>query len=275
MPARTRATSLFPALLRHWRGARGLSQLDLALAADVSSRHLSFLETGRSRPSRELALRLGATLGLSLRDLDELLRAAGFDAEFTHEAPPRLPPLVDAVIDRMMAAHAPYPMLVVDRGYDLLRANPGAAALLGRFVLDPNALPGTPNLYALLFDPRLVRPFVVDWERVARLLVARLHREALAARGDGALNALLDGVLAQPGVPASWRHPDFSTPSEPVLALRLCRGGDALAFATTITAFSAPGNAAVEELRIESYYPLDEATATFFTHAEYPADAAR
>lgn len=267
MPPRTRAPSLFPALLRHWRNARGLSQLDLALAADVSSRHLSFLETGRARPGRELVLRLGATLAIPLRELDELLRAAGYEGAFVSppEAPP-IPPVIDAVIDRMIAAHAPYPLVVVDRGYDLLRASPGASWLVARFTRDPAALGAPPNLVALLFDPRLVRDFVVDWERVARVIVARLHREVLASRGDPALTALLDAVLAYPGVPAAWRHPDFTTPSEPALTLRLRRDELALTFATTITAFSAPGNAAVEELRIESYFPLDDATAAAFAH---------
>jgi len=262
---RTPATGLFPALLRHWRGRRGLSQLDLATAADVSPRHLSFLETGRANPGREMVLRLGATLDVPMRDQNELLRAAGFEPAFGDgPAPDALPPLLEGVLQRMMAAHDPLPLVVLNRRYDVLRASDGAQWLLSRFVADPSALGASLNVFTVLFDPRLARPFVVDWPRVAHALVARLHRECLARGADEALHDLLRAVLAAPGVPAAWRQPDFSAPSEPVLALRLRRDDLALSLVTTVTSFSAPGNAAAEELRIESYYPLDDATAAAF-----------
>lgn len=254
-------TGLYPALLRYWRARRGWSQLDLAVAADVSSRHVSFLETGRAQPGRETLLRLAATLDVPLRDQDEMLRAAGFDPAFGADAPGALPAAVDRVLDRMIAAHEPFPLTVLNRRYDVLRASDGAQRLVARFVADPAALPAPLNVYGLLFDPRLARPFVVEWERVAHALVARLHREALARGSDPELSALLRSLFAWPGVPEAWRQPDFSAPSEPFLALRLRRDDDAMAFVTAITAFSAPGNVAVEELRIESYYPLDDATA--------------
>src|SRR5437899_2869377 len=124
-------TRLFPALLRHWRTRRGLSQLDLAVAGDVSSRHVSFLETGRAQPSREMVLRLGATLNVPLRDQNDMLRAAGFDEAFTE--PPLdggLSPGIARAIDRMLAQHEPYPMTVLDRRYNVLRTNEGATRLL-------------------------------------------------------------------------------------------------------------------------------------------------
>src|SRR5262249_53026664 len=156
---------LFPALLRHWRTRRGHSQLDLALAADVSSRHLSFLETGRAQPSREMVLRLAATLQVPLRDQNALLRAAGFADEFAEpDANGGPPPSIAGAIERMLAQHEPFPLTVLDRGYTVLRANEGGTRILSRFVLDPAALGSPPNVFALLFDPRLARPFVVDWE---------------------------------------------------------------------------------------------------------------
>src|SRR6266851_5628429 len=208
-------TRLFPALLRHWRTLRGLSQLDLALAADVSSRHVSFLETGRAQPSREMVLRLATTLSVPLREQNDLLRAAGFPDAF---AEPGLeggqPPGVAQAIDRMLAQQEPFPMTVLDRHYSVLRTNGGGTRLLARFIADPSALGARPNAFAVLFDPRLARPFVVDWERVAHAFVSRLNRDDLE-----------------------------------------------LAFLTTLTVFNAPQNVTLEELCLESYFPLDEATA--------------
>jgi len=253
---------LFPALLRDWRTRRGLSQLDLALAADVSARHVSFLETGRAQPSRDMVLRLGATLNVPLREQNTLLRAAGFADEFAEPAiTDGLSPSISQAIERMMAKHEPFPMAVLDRCYNVFRLNHGGMRMLGRFVGDPSALGSRPNLFAALFDPRLTRPFVVDWERVAHLLVARLHREVLATADNGHLAALLRSLFEYPGVPPSWRQPDFSTPSTPTLTLRLRRDDLELAFLTTVTVFNAPQNVTLEELRIESYFPLDEATA--------------
>jgi transcriptional regulator with XRE-family HTH domain len=253
---------LFPALLRHWRGRRGLSQLDLALAADVSPRHVSFLETGRAQPSREMVLRLGATLGVPLRDQNSMLRAAGFPDQFSE---PRLedglPQGVGQAIERMFARHEPFPMVLFDRHYQILRTNQGATRVFGRLVADRDAMPANPNVFAMLFDPRLVRPFVIDWERVARLLTARLHREALARPEDSDIGALLRSLFEYPNVPESWRQPDFSIPSEPTLTLRFRRDDLDLAFLTTLTIFNAPQNVTLEELCIESYFPVDDATA--------------
>jgi transcriptional regulator with XRE-family HTH domain len=253
---------LFPALLRDWRSRRGMSQLDLAIAADVSSRHVSFLETARADPSREMVLRLGGALNVPLRDQNALLRAAGFAEEFAEPSVRGgLPASIMQALDRMFAAHEPFPMVAVDRRYDVLRMNDGGARLLSRFVLDPGALAGRQNLFIALFDPRAARSFVVDWERVAHGMIARLHREVLARAGDAELAGLLRALLEYPGVPPAWRQPDFSAPSEPTLTVRLRRDELDLAFLTTITSFSAPQNVTLEELRLESYFPLDDATA--------------
>src|SRR5579883_2458180 len=186
------APRLFSALLRHWRTRRGLSQLDLAIAADVSSRHVSFLETGRAQPSREMVLVLAAALDVPLRDQNVLLDSAGFPPAFDEPAlDGGMPHAVGLAIDRMLAHHEPFPMVVLTRTYDMLRANAAAARLLAAMVRDPAALGDPPNLMRALFDPRLARPFVGDWERTARLLLSRLHRESLARPGDDAPAALL------------------------------------------------------------------------------------
>ncbi len=260
-------TRLFPALLRHWRTRRGSSQLDLSLAAEVSTRHLSFLETGRAAPSRDMVLRLGATLNVPLRDQNELLRAAGFPPEFAEPSiDGGLPPSVAGAIERMLAQHEPFPLTVLNRHYDVLRTNQAATRVLGRFVADPSALPARFNVFALLFDPRFARPFLVDWERVAHGLVARLHRDTLMRPNDRALVALMRSLFEYPDVPESWRQPDFSKASDPVLTFRLKRDDLELAFLTTLTVFNAPHDVTLEELSIESYFPLDEATARACEH---------
>lgn len=252
------APRLFPAQLKYFRGRRGLSQLDLALAANVSARHVAFLEAGRSQPSEEMVLRLFSALDVSLRERNEALRAAGFSPRFAEPALDALPPAVDQAIARMMAQQEPYPLTVLSVDSDIVRGNRAATRLFGRFVREPPE--GPPNLFSLVFDPRHLRPFLVDWETLARSMVARLHREALSRRDDR-LFALLDRVFGYPGVPREWQQPDFSLPASPTLTVRLRRDALSLAFLTTVTVFSAPQDVTLEELRIESSFPLDDETA--------------
>jgi transcriptional regulator with XRE-family HTH domain len=238
-----------------------MSQLDLAVAADVSSRHVSFLETARAKPSREMVLRLAATLDVPLRDQNEMLRAGGFAAEFAEpSALGELPTSISHAIERMATLSEPFPFTVLDRAYNVLRTNVAAMRVLGPFMASPAEMPARLNVFHLLFDPRQCRSFVVDWEHVARAMVARLHREVLARSGDAELTALLHSLFEYPGVSESWRQPDFSAPSEPVATFRLKRGDLELGFLSTITAFNAPGNVTLEELRFETYLPLDEPT---------------
>lgn len=257
----TREGRLFPALLRHWRSRRGLSQLDFALSAGVSGRHVSFLETGRARPSREMVLLLATTLDVPLRDQNVMLDAAGFPAEFAEPSLDELPGPIAAALERMMAQHEPYPMVVLSRGYDVLRSNAAATRVFMRFIAEPAAVELPLNVFDLLFDPRLARPFVLGWGRVARTLIARLHREVLARPGDAELAALLAALFDYEGVPEEWRQPDFSVPSEPTLEVRLRREDLELGFLTALTQFNAPQNVTLDEVRVESYFPSDAATA--------------
>src|SRR5215468_3117566 len=149
-----KTSRLFPALLKHWRGKGGLSQLDLALAADVSARHVSFLETGRAQPSREMILRLAAALDVPLRDQNAMLQAVGLPEAWSSATDAAMTPPIERAILRMLEKHEPYPMVVVNRRYDLLRANNGATRLLGGFVMDPAALTQPLNVCRALFDPR-------------------------------------------------------------------------------------------------------------------------
>lgn len=256
------ASKLFPALLKYWRGRRGLSQLDLALEAGVSSRHVSFIEIGRTKPSEELVLRLLRVLSLPLRAQNEVLVAAGFAARYPEPIATALPTEIDAALTEMLARHEPWPMTVLGIDARVLRANRGAERLFDAFAVDRERLTAPLDMYSLLFDPRLLRPHVVDWERFAHGMVARLHRDVLAS-GDARLEARLAEVLAFPGVPLQWRRPDFAANPAPALRFALERDGVRVEFLVAITVFAAPQQVTVEELRLESCFPVDEATRAF------------
>lgn len=261
MPDPDHRAGLFPALLKHWRRQRGLSQLDLALSADVSARHVSFLETGRSNPSVEMVLLLATTLGVPLRQVNAMLRAAGHDAMYD-ETEHVLPPAVLDALSLMKQHHEPFPLLVVDRTYRLLDLNHGAAAVLGA-VLGPVGPVDTAelNMARLTFDPAGAQPYVANFDEIGRELLWRIQREVLADPDSGELQGLLDDLLEMPTVAPDWRRVDLSTPSDPALVIHLRRDDLELRFLTMVTAFQAPQNVAVEHLRIETWFPSDEATA--------------
>lgn len=251
---------LFPALLKYWRGRRGFSQLELALEADVSPRHLSYLESGRAQPSAEMVLRLFAALSVPLRDQNQALRAAGLDPHFPEPELSAISPPVDQAITQMMAQHEPYPLTVLSVDATVLRSNRAATRLFGAFVAEPAHLPRPLDMFSLFFDPRLVRPFVEDWEGLARSMVSRLHREALARGGDDRLSARLEQTFAWPGVPRAWRQPDFSQEAEPTLTVRMARGELRVGFLIAMTVFTAPQQVTLDEIKIESCFPLDQET---------------
>ena len=194
MQTKTPTTRLFPALLRHWRNKRGLSQLDLALAADVSARHISFLETGRSSPSAQMVLRLAATLDVSLRHANEMLRAAGHEAAYPEPGVGQ--GLPDAVVDAlslMKTHHEPFPLLVMNRAYDLLDLNAGALALFQAVLPQAEVADSGPmNLARMTFDPHGAQGAIANFAEVGPALLWRIQREVLAEPDDGPLRALLD-----------------------------------------------------------------------------------
>lgn len=249
-----------------------MSQLDLSVAADVSSRHISFLESGRSNPSEIMVLRLMTALDVPLREQNQALAAAGFSPRFPEPELREVAPAVEQALTRMLEQQEPYPLTVLSVDYDIVRHNRAADALFRLFAADPTHLPDPLNLFCLMFDPRLARPFVQDWEGVGHRMLARLHRESLQHRGDDRLVALLDRVLRYPGVPPDWQRPDFTVHSGSTLEIRLRRGDLTVGFLTTLTVFSAPMEVTLEEMRIESYFPLDEETrATCERWATAPA----
>jgi transcriptional regulator with XRE-family HTH domain len=255
-------TLLFPALLRHWRARRGMSQLNLALAADVSARHISFLETGRAQPSREMVFGLAAVLELPLRDQNLLLEAAGFERAYPEPSiEDGLPPPIAQALARMLEQQEPYPLIVMNHRYDVLMMNRAATTLAARTVLDPSAA-GTPaNLLRNVFDPRLARSFIRDWDRLARLMLLRVRRESLARPSDTALAALVRALLEYPDLPQHVRQSDLAAPVAATLSVSFRCEESELSFLATTTVFNAPQSVTLDELRIESYFPLDAATS--------------
>ena len=234
-----------------------MSQLDLALNAEVSARHISFLETGRSRPSKKMVLLLASTLDVPLRDRNIMLREAGFPPAFSEPDINELDPGVEHAIGVMMQKHEPYPMLIIDRCYNVLRMNNAAQCMIAMCV---GTVPDRWNALHAFFDENWFRPYVQDWEGIARVAIARLHREVLRTPQDKRLRELLDDLLGSPNIPSSWRSHDLSRGSEGAFNIRFEVGGHVLSFVITMMSFQAPQNVTLEEIQIESYFPADRTT---------------
>lgn len=246
-------------LLREWRARRHLSQLQLASRSAVSARHLSFVETGRARPSRELLLHLSERLELPLRERNRLLLAAGY-APVYGERPlddEELAPVRDA-LERFLRAHEPYPALVLDRHWNLLLANGAVAPLLEG--ISPELLEPPANALRATLHPDGMAPRILNFREWSGHLVERLRRE-LAATGDAELEALLDEILAYPGVKADPAPPADVVAAEIVLPLQLQTEGAVLSFISTVTTFGTAADVTLAELTIEAFYPADSETA--------------
>lgn len=249
-------------LLRRLRAQRGLSQESLATRASVSPRHLSFVENGRSQPSRDLLLSLGAALDLTLRERNELLVAAGFSAAFRESTldDPSMAPLI-AGIDLVFAHAEPHPAILLDHQWNVLRFNQGTLALFTWLGADIEALLGAQplNVLRLFFDAKgPLRRFVRNFDPIADGLLARVEREA-DIEADPGVRALAAELRALRGPVA---HPR-STGAPPVmLPLEVERDGLCLRWFTMLTTIGTPLDITAQSLRIETYVPLDDATRT-------------
>src|SRR6266702_4723408 len=241
-------------LLREWRRRRRLSQLDLAIAANVSSRHLSFVETGRARPTSEMILHLAEHLDVPLRNRNALLLAGGYAPAYPERglAEPELTAVRDA-LRKVLAGHEPYPAVVVNRWWELVDANPGIAL----FTRDmPERLLEPPvNVLRLSLHPDGMAPRIANLPQWRAHLLARLHRQA-EATGDQRLAGLHDELSGYPGGEAARPGP-----ADVVVPLRYRAGPDELSFISITAVIGTPMDVTVEELAIESFYPADAATA--------------
>jgi transcriptional regulator with XRE-family HTH domain len=233
----------------------------MALAAGISARHLSCLETGRAGPSREMVALLAGVLDLSLRDRNALLQAAGFapiypESDLTDPALSSIRKAIEFLLER----HAPYPAVVVDRTWTVLLSNAPAIHVIARFVADPALLGGPLNLMRLLFEPSGARPFIANWEEVASMMIERLHREAASGSGDDSSRRLLTELLAMEGVPSDWRRPRLNVEPSFLVPLRLSRGEHDIALYSAITTLGTPQDVTLQELRLETFLPADAAS---------------
>jgi transcriptional regulator with XRE-family HTH domain len=244
-------------LLRAGRRRRRLSQLDLALEAGISTRHLSFVETGRAKPSAEMVLRLAEQLDVPLRERNELLLAAGYAPVYGSRALDE--PMMDSVrdaLDRLLAGHEPYPALAVDRHWGMVAANRALGLLTGdvaAHLLEPPV-----NVLRLALHPEGVAPRIVNFAQWRAHLLDRLGREAVRS-GDPALAALHEELAAYP---AGARAPAIDADAaEIAIPLRIRHGEHELAFISTVTTFGTAVDITVSELSIESFFPADAKTA--------------
>ncbi|MEU7799775.1 helix-turn-helix transcriptional regulator [Micromonospora arborensis] len=244
-------------LLRQWRQRRRLSQLDLAIAADVSARHVSLVETGRSRPSADMILRLAEQLHVPLRDRNRLLLAAGFAPRYAER--PLDDPALSAALDsvrRVLQAHEPYPALVFDRRWNIVLTNRALDPFLAQVA--PDLLRPPVNLVRLGLDPRGFAPLVVNLADVRAVFRSRISRQ-LAAAPDTELTALYEELL-MPEDPVGQR-----VDADVVIPMILRIGGRELRLFSTITTFGTPMDITIDEIAIESYYPADPESAAYFT----------
>jgi transcriptional regulator with XRE-family HTH domain len=261
------ADAVIGPLLRHWRTTRRQSQLALALSAQISTRHLSYLETGRAQPSRDMVLRLAEALEVPLRERNALLLAAGYAPRYFEAglAAPEMAQVREAV-ELILRRQEPYPAYVLDRRWDVLLSNRAAQRLLGFFLSAKPAESKTEaieaNMLRLVLHPHGLRPAMANWEEVAEDLVRHLHNQIAAAPADEQAQALLAEVLAYPGVPARWQARDIGAPTTPLLTTIFRKGELELRLFSTFTTFGTPYDVMLEELRIESVFPADAATAS-------------
>jgi transcriptional regulator with XRE-family HTH domain len=269
-------------LLRHWRKIRGRNQFDLSFETGFSQRHISFIESGRSIPSRQTLLALAQALDVPLRERNLLLLAAGY-APFYSEAAWNSMQMqsVTKALDRILRQHEPFPAIVMDRYWNVLLTNQAAPRFFGCFI-DMSSRKEPRNMLHLIFDPDGMRPFVDSWDAVAASLIQRVKAEAIGRVVDDKTNDLLAALLAYPdartdhtslrkrdrdrqtqnvgGLPSQAANVSAAPPVLPTIPISFRYGDQLLNYFSMVTTVGTPQTVAAQELRIESMFPADEAT---------------
>jgi transcriptional regulator with XRE-family HTH domain len=263
LATRRAAASPFPQLLKTWRSKRRLSQLELALESGVSQRHVSFLESGRAKPSRSMILQLSDTLEVPLRERNDWLVAAGFAPIFRARPleDPQMKQVMSAV-HMMLANHEPFPAVVIDRAWNVRIANRAFDGMIAFVGEDLWARIGgrERNLMRLFFHPNGVRPLVTNWSAIAPLLWHRARREA-EALGGGEMKAVLAELAPHQDEATLWAAEEAALL---VLPLQMEKGGLRVSLFTLITTFGTAQDVTADELRIECFFPADDATEAMF-----------
>jgi transcriptional regulator with XRE-family HTH domain len=251
--------SAFGGLLREWRGLRRMSQLDLSVAAGVSPRHLSFVETGRAVPSRDMVLTLSRALEVPLRERNAMLQAAGYAPAYreTNLAAPEMAQMLHA-LQLLLCQQEPFAAVAMDRRWDVVMCNRAYArffAALGAGSLEPLSVLPPPRVNALrtlLEEP--LKSALVNWDEVARNVLDRAVREGAT---DPVRRAIVEELLALPGIPSDWRHPRLEAPAALVVPIELRIGGHCARLFTTIATLGTAQDITLQELNIETFHPAD------------------
>lgn len=292
------------ALLRHWRDTRRRSQFDLSIDTGVSQRHISFIESGRSAPGRQTLLDIAQALDIPLRDRNTLLLAAGFAPVYSEGAwNAQEMQGINRALERLLRQHEPFPAVVMDRYWNVFMANDAAPRFFN--TLQPDAtLKGPRNVLHLMFDPERLRPFIANWEDVAKSLFERVYRESVGRVVDDKTQELLAALLAYPSVKAEWKAPKVTgrrsapegrssaraertsakagltsvrTPADgaasrlPVIPISFVKDGQVLSYFSMVATVGTPQTSAAQELRLECMFPIDEETEA--RHLEIMAKA--
>jgi transcriptional regulator with XRE-family HTH domain len=248
-------------ILRHWRHIRGVSQLDLAEQAEVSSRHVSFVETGKSQASRQMLLILASALEIPLQERNYLLSTAGFAPLYTQRDfhSPELAP-VRRALDFLMLRQEPYPACVMDACWNLLHSNQSALKVFGYFApLEELIGDSKNNLVHWFFFSKNLRPCVKNWEDIACMLLQRLQQDVLYFSNGTEAETLLKQTANHPDVPKNWRTWKIDQPSV-LYPLHLEKGAIDLHLFSTLTTLNSTHDLTLQSLRMESYFPADEAS---------------
>ncbi|HYS63837.1 MAG TPA: helix-turn-helix transcriptional regulator [Paraburkholderia sp.] len=255
----------FGDLLRHWRDMRGISQLDLSFNAGVSQRHISFIESGRSVPSRQMLMDLAQTLDIPLRERNTLLLAAGYAPMYSDGAwNAQEMQSVTKALGRMLRQHEPFPAMVTDRYWNVLMTNESAPRFFNCFI-DMASRKGPRNMLHLIFGPAGMRPFVANWQTVADSLIQRVYRESVGRVIDDSTRELLAALCAYPDVqpalePGSTPGASAAAAAMPVIPIGFVKDGHVLNYFSMVASVGTPQTVAAQELRIECMFPADEET---------------
>jgi len=257
--------SAFGTLFREMRQGKRLSQMDFALACEVSPKHISFLETGRSKPSKGMVMHLAQMLQADLAGTNRLLSAAGYSQVYSDQDlnAPRMTMIREA-LGHLLQGHLPYPAVVFDHEYYLVMANQAMQAMMARMIELGAQFPARPNFLLSLLDEHGMKPFVGDWEYIACHMLQRVYHEHLAGPFRDQPNRLLEQALTVPGVPQNWKSHVVEHLDYPAIPLTLNLGDQQLRIFSTIATIGTPLDVTAQNLRIEHFFPMDEQSKEYW-----------
>ena len=246
-------------LLKQWRGVRGRSQLHISVDTGISQRQISFIESGRSVPSRSTLMGIAQALEIPLRERNALLLAAGYaplysDAAWNSDEMKS----INWALERIIAQHEPYPAMVMDRYWNVLLTNDAVPRFFNCFI-DMSERHSPRNMLHLMFDPKGMRPFIADWEALAKTLIQRVHREAVGNVVDHKTRELVTALLDYPDVQSEWRAPERLS-ALPMIPMSFVKDGATMNYFSLVTTVGTPQTVAAQELRVECMYPADDET---------------